>query len=87
MEFTTQLQTYREQIEQGIENLVPPASTRPGRLHAAMRYSLLADGKRLRPILVLAAAAVRTSTIVKQSPSHCKRGGSHGVPSRIRPDR
>ena len=58
MEFTTQLQTYREQIEQGIENLVPPASTRPGRLHAAMRYSLLAGGKRLRPILVLAAADI-----------------------------
>ncbi len=35
--------------------LVPPAED-PGRLVEAMRYSLLAPGKRLRPLLVLAAA-------------------------------
>jgi geranylgeranyl diphosphate synthase type II len=35
--------------------LVPPLED-PGRLVAAMRYSLLAPGKRLRPLLVLAAA-------------------------------
>ena len=58
MEFTTQLQAYRERIEQGIETLVPPATSRPARLHAAIRYSLLAGGKRLRPILVLAAADI-----------------------------
>src|SRR2546430_2363995 len=34
MEFTTQLQAYRVRIENGIENLVPLASTRPARLHA-----------------------------------------------------
>lgn len=58
MEFTTQLQAYRVRIENGIENLVPLATTRPARLHAAMRYSLQAGGKRLRPILVLATADV-----------------------------
>ena len=58
MEFTTQLQAYRARIETGIENFVPPATTRPTRLHAAMRYSLQAGGKRLRPILALAAAEV-----------------------------
>jgi geranylgeranyl pyrophosphate synthase len=36
--------------------LVPAATTRPAWLHAAMRYSLEAGGKRLRPVLVLAAA-------------------------------
>ncbi len=35
--------------------IVPPAED-PGRLVEAMRYSLLAPGKRLRPLLVLAAA-------------------------------
>ena len=58
MEFTTQLQAYRARIETGMENLLPPATTRPTRLHAAMRYSLQAGGKRLRPILALAAADV-----------------------------
>jgi geranylgeranyl diphosphate synthase type II len=34
---------------------MPPASTRPARLHAAMHHSLFGGGKRLRPILALAA--------------------------------
>jgi geranylgeranyl diphosphate synthase, type II len=58
MDFTSQLQAYRERVELGIDNLVPQATVRPARLHAAMRYSLQAGGKRLRPILVLAAAEV-----------------------------
>lgn len=58
MEFTAQLQAYRDRAERGLATLVPPATTRPGRLHAAMRYSLEAGGKRLRPALVLAAADV-----------------------------
>jgi geranylgeranyl diphosphate synthase type II len=56
MEFTAQLQAYRDAVERGLEALVPPATTRPTRLHAAMRYSLEAGGKRLRPVLTLAAA-------------------------------
>jgi len=36
--------------------LAAPADGDPGRLLEAMRYSLLAPGKRLRPILALAAA-------------------------------
>jgi geranylgeranyl pyrophosphate synthase len=56
MDFTAQLQAYRERIERGLDELVPAAGTRPARLHAAMRYSLQAGGKRLRPVLVLAAA-------------------------------
>ena len=56
MDFSTKLNDLIAQVEQGIEQLVPSATTRPGRLHAAMRYSLQAGGKRLRPVLVLAAA-------------------------------
>lgn len=56
MEFTSQLQAYRTRVEQAIDQLAPLAATRPARLHAAIRYSLQAGGKRLRPILVFAAA-------------------------------
>jgi geranylgeranyl diphosphate synthase type II len=56
MDFTAQLKAYRERIEHGLGTLVPAATTRPARLHAAMRYSLEAGGKRLRPVLALAAA-------------------------------
>jgi geranylgeranyl pyrophosphate synthase len=54
MEFTAQLQAYRQRAERGLNECLPAASVRPTRLHAAMRYSLEAGGKRLRPILVLA---------------------------------
>jgi geranylgeranyl pyrophosphate synthase len=48
--------TYLARIEEGIEALLPPANTPPERLHAAMRYSMQGGGKRIRPVLVLAAA-------------------------------
>lgn len=56
MTFDEQLKQYVAQVERGIAAHVPDAGTRPNRLHAAMRYSLEAGGKRLRPVLVLAAA-------------------------------
>ncbi|MEO7412837.1 MAG: polyprenyl synthetase family protein [Opitutaceae bacterium] len=56
MDFAAELKRRVEQVEQGIDLHVPPATTRPTRLHAAIRYSLEAGGKRLRPVLVLAAA-------------------------------
>jgi geranylgeranyl pyrophosphate synthase len=43
-------------IDAGIDRLLPPASARPQRLHAAMRYAVQGGGKRLRPMLVIAAA-------------------------------
>src|SRR3954469_3097906 len=41
--------------------LSPPADGDPGRLLEAMRYSLLAPGKRIRPLLALAAVEATTS--------------------------
>jgi geranylgeranyl diphosphate synthase, type II len=43
-------------IDQTLDALLPPASTKPKTIHRAMRYSVFAGGKRLRPILCLAAA-------------------------------
>ena len=50
------LATYQKRVECGIEQLLPTASTRPERLHAAMRYSMEAGGKRIRPVLMIAAS-------------------------------
>jgi geranylgeranyl diphosphate synthase type II len=50
------LATYQKRVELGIEQLLPTASTRPERLHAAMRYSMEAGGKRIRPVLMIAAS-------------------------------
>ncbi|MBX7221101.1 MAG: polyprenyl synthetase family protein [Blastocatellia bacterium] len=47
--------TRSEEINACLDRLLPTVGTPPSLLHEAMRYSLFAGGKRLRPILVLAA--------------------------------
>ena len=56
MDFASELKRHVARVERGIDRFVPSADTRPARLHTAMRYSLEAGGKRLRPVLVLATA-------------------------------
>lgn len=56
MDFASELKRQVARVERGIDLYVPRGDTRPARLHTAMRYSLEAGGKRLRPVLVLAAA-------------------------------
>jgi geranylgeranyl pyrophosphate synthase len=51
-----------QQAEASLRLLTPVATARPERLHEAMRYSLEAGGKRLRPVLCLASAAAFTPT-------------------------
>ena len=53
--FKEQLASYSEQIEKGIDQLLPSSTTRPERLHTAIRYSMMAGGKRIRPMLLLIA--------------------------------
>lgn len=54
------LKTYLSQrvafVDAALERFLPASDTRPANLHAAMRHSIFAGGKRLRPILCLAAA-------------------------------
>ncbi len=56
MDFAAELKPQIARVEAGLDRHLPAATTRPGRLHEAMRYSLQAGGKRLRPVLVLAVA-------------------------------
>jgi farnesyl diphosphate synthase len=46
---------YRERVEAVLRRVLPPESREPARLHAAMRYAALGDGKRIRPLLMYAA--------------------------------
>ena len=43
-------------IDQALEKLLPPPTQRPESIHQAMRHSVFAGGKRLRPILCMEAA-------------------------------
>ncbi len=56
MDFPARLHAYTTRAETALDALLPPANTRPARIHEAMRYSLQAGGKRLRPVLALATA-------------------------------
>jgi geranylgeranyl diphosphate synthase type II len=56
MELHHYLQQQRDKIETALKAVFPAEWEIPGTLLEAMDYSLLAGGKRLRPILVLAAA-------------------------------
>jgi geranylgeranyl diphosphate synthase type II len=42
-------------IEAALERVLPPPEAPPARLHQAMRYSIFAGGKRVRPALLLLA--------------------------------
>lgn len=45
---------YRKLVEEALEHYLPAATESPARLHEAMRYSVLAGGKKLRPVLAMA---------------------------------
>ena len=54
--FKEKLANYNGQVERGIDRLLLPSTTRPENLHTAIRYSMQAGGKRIRPTLLLVAS-------------------------------
>jgi len=50
------LERGRELADEALERLLPTGTTYPPSIHQAMRHSVFAGGKRLRPILVIEAA-------------------------------
>jgi geranylgeranyl diphosphate synthase type II len=43
-------------VDRALNRFLPPAGAKPATIHRAMRYSIFAGGKRMRPALCLAAA-------------------------------
>src|SRR2546427_4391447 len=56
MDLKGYLRSRQREVDRALNRYLPKANTKPATLHRAMRYSLFAGGKRLRPILCLAAA-------------------------------
>ena len=56
MDLKAYLSARQKEVDRALNGFLPKASARPATIHRAMRYSLFAGGKRLRPILCLAAA-------------------------------
>jgi geranylgeranyl diphosphate synthase type II len=50
-------------VDSTLQRLLPSEDTRPPSIHTAMRYSVFAGGKRLRPILCIEAARIFSSDI------------------------
>jgi geranylgeranyl diphosphate synthase, type II len=61
------LQAFFEQdrlaVDAALERFLPPDTTPPPSIHAAMRYSVFAGGKRIRPILCLETARIFASDL------------------------
>ncbi len=71
MEMEPYLRDRVQRVDAALDRFLPAARTRPGTIHEAMRYSLFAGGKRLRPILALAAADACGGEIDRALPAAC----------------
>ena len=69
--FSERLLGYRERIDAMLERALPPAARPPQRLHEAMRYAVLTEGKRVRPILVLATGEALRGEDAHLAPPAC----------------
>jgi len=54
MSLSDSLKIYCSRVEKALDHWLPAATIQPAYLHNAMRYSVLSDGKRIRPALVYA---------------------------------
>jgi geranylgeranyl diphosphate synthase type II len=61
----------RRAVDEALERYLPPVTAYPPTIHEAMRYSVLAGGKRLRPILVVAGAEVAGGRMADVLPTAC----------------
>jgi geranylgeranyl diphosphate synthase type II len=61
----------RAGIEEALDRLLPKEEAHPASIHRAMRYSVFAGGKRIRPILCLEAAAMFSENPVAAVSTGC----------------
>ena len=59
------------EVNRALDQFLPSATTRPATIHRAMRYSLFAGGKRMRPALCLAAAEACGGSAAEAMPLAC----------------
>src|SRR6266540_3650347 len=60
-----------EALNRALDRFLPNAGTKPATIHKAMRYSVFAGGKRLRPALCLAAAEACGGSAKEAMPLAC----------------
>jgi geranylgeranyl diphosphate synthase, type II len=58
-------------VDAALDGFLPRASVKPTTIHRAMRYSLFAGGKRMRPVLCLSAAEACGGAVEDALPPAC----------------
>ncbi|HEX9080171.1 MAG TPA: farnesyl diphosphate synthase [Desulfuromonadaceae bacterium] len=58
-------------VDEALDRFLPPADELPVSVHKAMRYSVFAGGKRVRPILLLAACEAVGGSVEQAMPAAC----------------
>jgi len=71
MDLKQYLKSTADEVDAALNSFLPKEKDRPSTIHAAMRYSVFAGGKRLRPILCLAAAEACGGDASKALPPAC----------------
>src|ERR1700693_2310238 len=61
----------QERVDRALRHWVPEESVQPESIHKAMRYSLFAGGKRIRPILCMAAAEAVSGCLLGVDSAAC----------------
>jgi len=71
MNLGSYLKSRQRLVERSLDRHLPKPTVKPATIHKAMRYSLFAGGKRLRPILCLAAAEACGGNVERALPLAC----------------
>jgi geranylgeranyl diphosphate synthase, type II len=61
----------RQAVDAALNRLMPAENARPATIHAAMRYSVFAGGKRVRPILCVESARIFSADVTPVLPVGC----------------
>lgn len=71
MDLKNYLNQRLERVDAALDRFLPAADALPSTLHEAMRYSVFAGGKRIRPILMLAACEAVEGDVSLVLPAAC----------------
>jgi len=71
MDFSHYWSARQKKVDAALNHYLPPANTKPATIHKAMRYSIFAGGKRLRPVICLATTEVLRGKIDQALPLAC----------------
>jgi len=71
MELAAYFTSRSQLVDRALDQFLPRASAKPATIHKAMRYSLFAGGKRMRPVLTLAAAEACGGKLERALPAAC----------------